>query len=373
MPDCIIIGGGPSGSVVSRILQKRGISTAIIDMRMEIGAPMTCDDLINISDIRNAGANPEEMRIEKLESVEIRCGSASLTLEASGKEGDAFNAALETDRLKKELTALAALEGSDVSIRSRAENFSFNSNNEFEVTVRTGSRRELLKSGFLVLAGGSWGNAPAFAGGQSGPGLIRSNFSYHRSASPPGVMRKATVSFSGIDHGISIENPVPGGFHDSLLMMYGMSENPSAGIPALPGCVASGERILDLPVSPVPEYGGAIVVGLQSGLWNPIFPSAFRQSIATARLAAECITGEFDGKIENAVQTYTERFHAELLPTVRDEFLLYRELLKSQPDGIEKFLLRLSREKFSEISLAEIERQMHMDIGRLIDILNGDY
>ncbi len=373
MPDCIIIGGGPSGSVTSRILQKNGISTAIIDMKMEIGAPMTCDDLINISDIRSAGANPVEMRIEKLEAVDIRCGSSSLTLEASGREGDAFNSVVETDRLKKELTALAALEGSAVSIRSRAEKVSLNSNDEFAVTVRAGSRLELLKSSFLVLAGGSWANVPAFSSKPSGPVLIKSGFRYRRSASPSERIGKATISFSSIDHGVSIENPVPGGFRDSLFMMHSNSEIPSPDAMALPGSVASGQRILDLPVAPVPEYGGALVVGLQSGLWNPIFPSAFHQSIATARLAAECITGEINGKNENAVQAYTERFHAELAPTVSDEFLLYEELLKSRHDGIEKFLLRLDMEKFSEISLAEIERRMHMDIGGLLGILKGNY
>lgn len=373
MPDCIIIGGGPSGSVISRILQKRGFATAIVDMRMEIGAPMTCDDLVNINDLRAAGADPDEMPIERLDGVEINCGSAFMTMGASGKEGDVFNAAVETDRLKKELTALAALEGSHVHIRSRAETVSLDSNGEFEVLFRTGSRRELLKAHFLVLAGGSWNNMPAFAGRQPVQDIFQAGFRYRRTVSRPEERKIALIAFHGDYHGTIIENPVPGGFHDTISLMPARPGIQAADAAAETGSVASGQRILALPAAPVPEYGGAIVTGLQSGLWNPVFSSAFHQSVTTAKLAAECITGQLEGRIENAAQSYMEKFQAELAPWVRDEFLLHRELMKAQPSAIENFVKKLAAEEYTEISVAEIERRMHMDIGGLIHLLHGDH
>ena len=370
MPDCIIIGGGPSGAVISGILQKRGFATAIVDMRMEIGAPMTCDDLVNINDIRSAGANPDEMPVEALDGVEISCGSASMAMSASGRGSDAFNAAVETDRLKKEITALAALEGSDVHIRSRAEAVSLDSHGDFEVMVRAGSRQELLKSRFLVLAGGSWDSTPAFAGRKPLQNTVRTGFSYGRTVSRAGESKMAHMTFSDGDRCVKIENPVPGGFHDSLCLMPGGPEISVADAAILSGAVAAGQRFLAIPASPVPEFGGAIVAGLQSGLWNPVFSSAFHQSVTTAGLAAECMTGQLEGRIENAVQKYTERFRAELASSLRDEFLLYGELMKAQPHEIEKFIKELAAVDYSEISVAEIERRMRMDIGGLIDLLN---
>ncbi len=139
------------------------------------------------------------------------------------------------------------------------------------------------------------------------------------------------------------------------------------------GSVAIGQKFFALPAAPVPEYGGAIVAGLQSGLWNPLFSTALHQSVTTAELAAECITAQLEGRVENAVQRYTERFQAELAPSLRDEFLLYSELMKAQPREIERFIEELAAEEYSEISVAEIERRMHMDIGGLMGLLNGDH
>ena len=68
-----------------------------------------------------------------------------------------------------------------------------------------------------------------------------------------------------------------------------------------------------------------------------------------------------------------EKFQAELAPSLRDEFLLYSELMKAQPREIERFIEELAAEEYSEISVAEIERRMHMDIGGLMDLLNGDH
>ena len=373
MPDCIIIGGGPSGSVISRILQKRGFATAIVDMRMEIGAPMTCDDLVNVRDVTSAGADPDEMPIEMLDGVEIRCGSAALTMAASGKEGDAFNAAVETDRLKKEITALAALEGSHIHIRSRAEAVSLNAHGDFEVMVRTGSHEELLRSRSLVLAGGSWDSAPAFAGRPPLQNLARPGFSYGRSVARTDERKIAFLIFNGREHCINIENPIPGGFHDSICLMPGSPRVTVADAVSPSGSLAVGQKFFALPTAPVPEYGGAIVAGLQSGLWNPIFSTAFHQSVATAELAAECITAQLEGRVENAVQRYTERFQAELASSLSDEFLLYNELMRAQPREIEKFMEKLATEEYSEISVAEIERRMHMDIGGLIGLLNEDH
>ena len=79
------------------------------------------------------------------------------------------------------------------------------------------------------------------------------------------------------------------------------------------------------------------------------------------------------GRVENAVQRYTERFQAELASSLSDEFLLYNELMRAQPREIEKFMEKLATEEYSEISVAEIERRMHMDIGGLIGLLNEDH
>ena len=59
MPDVTVVGGGPAGSLSSRLLAASGLDVVVLEEHKQVGVPMHCAGMLTPETIRLSGVQPD--------------------------------------------------------------------------------------------------------------------------------------------------------------------------------------------------------------------------------------------------------------------------------------------------------------------------
>lgn len=339
--------------MLARDLSKSGLSVALIDQRIEIGAPLKCNGFFNKHDLRRAGIKPDDFIKTTLEQVEFYSDGNAFQIGISGTDEDVFNITAEADKVHKELSALAAIEGAHIFLRTRANGAIWTDSGFIRVLADQTGRKLSFDCRCAVIAGG--GSDPISADFALDHGnIIEDPFylNYNREVSRDGK-DLARIAISAETGQITVSTPLWQGVRDNI--SFARLEPP--GSRTFLNRIASGSGKIYLPRYPVYQRGGMISVGLQSGIWNPLFPSAFGYAIDTSLFAAEKISKFLDDGYHRVKEEYHDVFVQKLQLLGGKERELYRAFAATTQQGLDNFISNLKGFNYSTFSLDEILRR----------------
>lgn len=364
--DCAIIGCGPAGSNLGKILSEHGLRVAILDRRLEIGSPLRADGVVNVHDLKRAGINPEEIVQSRIKSVRLTCGTSHAEMSASGGINDAFNASVETDKLHKEMAALSAMAGSSIFLRTAATGINCRNDGTFDVIALQNGKDAHFQSKLVVLAAGNW-NFLHLEGEIGAPAKTRSIFeNYCRKVTGhPGERAELNV-ISRPHISMGLEFPFSASMTDCMeLEMATGSRQMDLGAPY----IIRGQRIVSIPSVPQPVQFGFPVIGMQSGIWNPLFLTGFAQAVETSSVLASIILDHIHDGSRQISDIYAKAADEKVMQTISGEVSLFDALERSSDEKISMLLQEISQLNLSEVSLNEIIRKSGLHLNEIIDRL----
>jgi len=144
-PDFIIVGGGPIGSMVAKILASRGYATLILEEHSEIGKPVSCGGLVTERVIKISGVS-NDVIMNEIKGASI--------YSPNGKEirigGDKKHAVvINRERFDKEMMEMAMAEGAECKCKWKVKNIHYKKNS---IIIRG---KEEMKCTYLIGADGA--------------------------------------------------------------------------------------------------------------------------------------------------------------------------------------------------------------------------
>ncbi len=368
MFDCTIIGCGPSGSNLGRILSENGLKVAILDRRLEIGSPLRTDGLVNVHDLQRSGLETEGMVKSRIKSVQLTCGSSHAELKASGGPGDAFNASVETDKLHKEMAALSALAGSGIFLRTDVTGIRVAHDGSFHVAATQNGREKHFQSRLVVMAAGGL-DFLHLEGVNSNPVRTRSIVENYCRDVTGSTGEIADLSITSRPHlSIGLDFPFSAGIMDRLeLEMAREPRHSDMGTPHL----IMDRRVITVPAVPEPVQFGLPVIGVQSGYWNPLFLSGFAHAVKTSTLLAGIILDNINEGSAQVTDIYARAMGGEVLETISGEISLVAAMERSNDRKISHLVQEISGSDLREISLIEIIKKSGIKLDEMINMLLG--
>ncbi len=353
--DVLIAGAGPAASATAMGLSDSGMSVLMLEKKMEIGSPVICADMVNMSfpEMEALQADPRII-IRRLDSLRVRAHSVNgaFRMVPAFGDGDAFNSVVERDRLDKELASLALLKGARLQIRAELTGFE-EIDGGIISTYRKGGRQKKVKSTALVIATGMEtcsenGNSKCFSY-RYGRRITREVKDDEAVLWPGGVFSSSIGRYPGERNSVT-ESP-DGKFPDE-----------STG----GGQILTGTISRAFPDKFNPGHGRVIKTGSNSGLYNPFFRTGFREAFMSGRIAAEAILEDPQG---DASATYARRVGEIMLGEMECGRKLAESLLRSSDEKISKFFTYLSGFELAEISAEEIFRKTGLNDSELEEML----
>lgn len=365
--DVLIAGAGPSGSAAANLLSEAGYSVMMLERKMEIGSPVICADLVNLSlDGLESLARDQRIFLKPLKELRVEGPSrlGSFGMQPANSDSDAFNSVVERDRLDKELASIALIKGAKLRIRSELTELEEKDGGVI-ATYTTGGKRKNLRARFVVLSAG-------VSGFPVNPLLnqrrIENNYTYSRK-----IGKGDGVPLFQIKEVGELEYYVPRFDNE-----YNRIAVNSAGEHIRDGFSEDGDSIITGSISSsLPEEfspGGSIIlnVGSFSGLNDPFFLTGFREAYISGRLAASAIM-ESDSNPQNAAPLYSNKVASQMLHRIQTGSKL-RNLLKSTSrEKIDAFVQYLSGFQYREISALEIVRSTSISDSELREMLPPDH
>lgn len=114
MYDALVVGAGPAGSNVSRLLSEKGFRVMTVDLKEEIGIPNHCSGLVDERVVKLVG---EELVTNRPSTAQVSTPSGSFYLNSNRMR------VVDRVNLDKKLSEMAVSEGSAVSLRTLLLNF----------------------------------------------------------------------------------------------------------------------------------------------------------------------------------------------------------------------------------------------------------
>lgn len=355
--DVLIAGAGPAASATAITLSDSGLGVLMLERKMEIGSPVICADMVNMSfpEIDSLQSDPR-IKIRSLDSLSIGpySGTGAFTMVPSYGEGDAFNSVVERDRLDKELASLALLNGVRLQIRAELTGFR-EIDGSIVSTYRKGGRQRNVRSSTLVLATGMEdcnGREPSDC------------FNYQYARRIGGGMMKNEIGFG---HGGAIRFSIsrsPGEYNSLLTAPFKDGGHE----------VQVGEKDLILTGSISRSFhgqfdagrGNVIHAGSFSGLHDPFFRTGFREAFLSGRYAAESI---LESSGNNASLVYRTKIEENVLNGMDYGRKLGKLLSSASDEKMTQFFKYLSGFEFAEISAMEIFKKTGLKDSELEEML----
>ncbi len=351
--DVIISGAGPSGSAAASILAQSGLSVLMLESKMEIGSPVICADSVNLSfEDLEVLKNDSRIFIRPLESLVIRATSNTkgFAMDASFSPGDAFNSVAERDRLDKELASRALINGSRLFMRSELTDFEVHDDSVGVSYARAGKVRK-LKADYLILASGNLRDIPANTHGGS---VTRLDYEYNRLLGNKPEKDEMHIGPGGA-HVFKIPR-----HHNEWNSISAGTEMPESGfsrsepdVKYRGNSIITGTARVHILSEPNVGEGRAIRVGSNSGLYDPLFRTGFREAYLSGRLAARSIL-ESGGTQEKAIDLYSRKVSSQIIPGMSAGSKIRTLINQASRENLDKFIEYLSGFNFSEISAKEI-------------------
>lgn len=358
----LVVGCGPSGSSAARILAESGMNVFMVDSRMEIGAPVLCSDLVNLSltGLQDMATDPRFI-ISPVGALKI---SGTLQLFSSGSGEDAFNAVVERDRLDKELASRAVLSGSRISIRSELIGLEENADQVFS-TYRKGGKNYGVTSRYVVMSRGA---AIDRSGSEVSTGHVIHDYSYARKIGKELPELAMTWSAGGFTQYMVPRRKTE---YNEILVSEGSTvkdKDPVKKGISPQGSIIRGSVTLSLPREPFLGSRRVLNAGSFAGLYDPFFMTGFREAVISGELAALSIKNNSEHPDRTASE-YAEMVNHSLVTAMKQGFGLRSALKNSDMENVGKFFEYLSGFSFNEISAGGIFRSASLSDTALKELL----
>lgn len=363
--DVLITGAGPSASVAASILSESGMEVLMLERKMEIGSPVVCSDMVNMSfpEIQSLRSDPRIM-IRDLDSFDVASQNRtrSFRMTPSFSENDAFNAVVERDRLDKEMASDALIKGAKLQIRSELIGYEEQDDSIRSVYRKAGKER-VVKSRILILSTGMGSVGGVTNATGSDDHFI---YRYNRKIGPDQMRQEVQV---GHDETVNFSISRYSNEHNSLSVYrenIGTEPHPEPSR----NLILAGSVSVSIPHSFRPGKGNVINAGSFSGLYDPFFFTGFREALLSGRMAARSIK-ESSGKDISGI--YRKNVEEGLLPGIDYSRNLRRLISKSTSENVNSFFDYLSGFDFEEISTTEIFKKTGLTDSELEEMLLPDH
>ena len=151
MYDVIVVGGGPSGCAASRRSAELGLSTLMVDGKIEIGSPLRDYEILSGNGLERMGVGVQKHWINRpLREIRIFVDEANASIILDDME---FYS-VEMDKFEKHLAALSSEAGADIQIKTEAISPVLDSGSITGVKLRTGQTVRDEKCRAVIFAGG---------------------------------------------------------------------------------------------------------------------------------------------------------------------------------------------------------------------------
>ncbi len=151
MYDVIVVGGGPSGCAASRRSAELGLSTLMVDGKIEIGSPLRDYEILSGNGLERMGVGVQKHWIDRsLREIRIFVDEANASIILDDME---FYS-VEMDKFEKHLAALSSEAGADIQIKTEAISPVLDSGSITGVKLRTGQTVMDEKCRAVIFAGG---------------------------------------------------------------------------------------------------------------------------------------------------------------------------------------------------------------------------
>ena len=146
--DALVVGGGPAGSKVAKIISDNGFSTLIVEEHREIGRPIQCSGLVSkrVLELSETGKKSVLMPIRR---AEVICEDVSLSMESP----DDRVFLIDRSVFDKEMVRNALRKGADILLGARAMEFR-RKNGFIETRINVDGEPMKVRSRLLIGADG---------------------------------------------------------------------------------------------------------------------------------------------------------------------------------------------------------------------------
>ncbi|HSG27567.1 MAG TPA: NAD(P)/FAD-dependent oxidoreductase, partial [Candidatus Krumholzibacterium sp.] len=305
--DVVIIGGGPAGTRTASAVSGRGLSTLLLEKRVEIGLPVRCAEGVGPADAVERLIEPDDAWISsRVDGISIV--SPDGRRYDKGIEGGGY--VLDRHRFDSALARRAAENGAEIRTGHQATGLSLENGNVTGVTVLdlAGGRRYSVSSGLTVGADGVESLSPRWAGlrNASGPSSmfscaqylvegigLRSSFAeFHLGSriAPGGYAWVFPKGDSSANVGVGIDPMRAGGTTaEGYLERFIGSRCPGAKRARfVAGGTLTGRSL------PLLSTGGYLCVGEAANQNNPFTGGGILESLTAADIASEVIIEAFE-------------------------------------------------------------------------------
>ena len=146
-----MVGGGPSGCAASRRSAELGLSTLMVDGKIEIGSPLRDYEILSGNGLERMGVGVQKHWINRpLREIRIFVDEANASIILDDME---FYS-VEMDKFEKHLAALSSEAGADIQIKTEAISPVLDSDSITGVKLRTGQTVRDEKCRAVIFAGG---------------------------------------------------------------------------------------------------------------------------------------------------------------------------------------------------------------------------
>ncbi|MGQ9787987.1 MAG: geranylgeranyl reductase family protein [Candidatus Hadarchaeaceae archaeon] len=360
--DVLIVGAGPVGCFIGKILAEYGLKVAIVEEHAEVGKPVCCTGIVGLSGLRELGIKPGKWVLDRLKGAKVYPPSNNPIELTRGKVE-----ALVIDRQKfdSSLADAAVKSGADLFLNTRCVDFDFKNmpvvktqcGDKLEARVVVGADGPLSvvarKSGLLVSRRYiKCAQVEAEADVDKGFAEIYLNKSFS-----PGffgwMVKAGKVARIGI--GTNIGNPV------RLLESF-LSEHPVVSRKV-------GEVILSRCTGVIPEClprrtqkGMVLLVGDAAGQVKPLTGGGIYIGLSCAKIAAETLMNTLEsgrmGDLKKYPVEVMKKFGSEFSLGIRAK-KLFDQMSNEDLDFLSTFLME---DRVREIVLGNFDFDHHENL-----------
>ncbi|MGA1819424.1 MAG: geranylgeranyl reductase family protein [Thermoplasmatota archaeon] len=152
--DCLVIGGGPAGSIAAREVARGGWKVLMIEKRPEIGVPVRCGEGISKDLLKLVGLEPHPSFVSsEMDGARIISPGGHVLTLGPDIAGPEVGFVIHREKFDQELAAMAARSGAEVWVRAEAVSYE-NVGDGVSVVVKLLSETIEVKARVVVAADG---------------------------------------------------------------------------------------------------------------------------------------------------------------------------------------------------------------------------
>jgi geranylgeranyl reductase family protein len=315
--DVVIVGAGPAGCFVGKILAEHGLKVAIVEEHAEVGRPVCCTGIVGLEGLRELGIKPGKWALGKLRGAAIYPPSNN-PIRLTRRKVEAL--VIDRASFDRSLANAATEAGATLLLKTRCVGLSLGS--EPSVKIRGGEKNE-LRARVVIGADG-----PLSLVARRANLLIRSKYIkcaqvetkadvaddiaevYLGRSFAPGffgwMVKAGEVCRVGL--GTATGNP-------KQLLEYFLFQHPVVSRRIEGGVFSQCVGLIPECLSRRIQDGAVLLVGDAAGQIKPLTGGGLYIGLSCAKMAAEAVVGSVESgkleKLEDYQRAVMDRFGAE--------------------------------------------------------------